>query len=84
MDVYGIQISDKSLSNFDLMKYAEDLNIPNFRGVFMRDELPKIPWLQECGIVNFNTSSEPGSHCYVMLCYVAGIWRILNHPPDPS
>jgi len=62
MDVYGIQIPDKSLSNFDLMKYAEDLNIPNFRGVFMRDELPKIPWLQECGIVNFNTSSEPGSH----------------------
>ena len=48
MDVHGIQIPDKSLSNFDLMKYAEDLNIPNFRGVFMRDELPKIPWLQEC------------------------------------
>ena len=62
MDVYGIQIPDKSLSNFDLMKYVEDLNIPNFRGVFMRDELPKIPRLQECGIVNFNTSSEPGSH----------------------
>ena len=44
------------------MKYAEDLNIPNFCGVFMRDELLKIPWQHECRIVNFNTSSEPGSH----------------------
>ena len=62
MDVYGIQIPDKSLSNFDLIKYADDLNISNFRGVFMRDELPKIPRQHECGIVNFNTSSESGSH----------------------
>ena len=62
MDVYGIQIPDKSLSNFDLIKYADDLNISNFRGVFMRDELPKIPRQYECGIVNFNTSSESGTH----------------------
>ena len=62
MDVYGIQIPDKSLSNFDLIKYADDLNISNFCGVFMRDELPKIPQQYECGIVNFNTSSESGTH----------------------
>ena len=43
MDVYGLQIPNKSLSNFDLIRYADDLNISNFRGVFMRDELPKIP-----------------------------------------
>ena len=62
MEVYGLQIPNKSLSNFDLIKYADNLNILNFRGVFMRDQLPKFPWSQECGIVNFNTSSEPGSH----------------------
>ena len=62
MNVFGLQIPNKSLSNFDLTKYADDLDISNFRGVFMRDELPKFPRLQECGIVNFNTSSEPGSH----------------------
>ena len=28
----------------------------------MRDELPRTPEKQECGIVNFNTSTEPGSH----------------------
>ena len=28
----------------------------------MRDELPKKPWKKECGIVNFNKSTEPGTH----------------------
>ena len=62
MNVYGIHIPDKSLSNFELLDYAKQLNIPNFRGVFMKDELPKKPWKNECGIVNFNSSFEPGSH----------------------
>ena len=62
MDVFGTQIPDKALSNFELLDYAKQLNIPNFRGVFMRDELPKRPWAIESGIVNFNTSLQPGSH----------------------
>jgi len=62
MDVYELHIPDKPLSNFELLDYAKQLNIPNFRGVFMRDELPKKPWANECGIVNFNTSLQPGSH----------------------
>ena len=41
---------------------CEDIDIPNFRGVFMPDNLPSKPNLNECGIVNFNKSSEPGSH----------------------
>ena len=43
------------------------LEIPNFRGVFMKDTLPGgHPYTVECGIVNFNTHSQPGSHwvCY--------------------
>ena len=67
MKVYGLHISDnKGLTNIDLYKYARELNINNFRGVFMRDTLPHIPYPKECGIVNLNTSREPGSHwvCY--------------------
>ena len=66
MDVYGIEIPDKALTNFELLDYVKQLNIPNFRGVFMRDTLPKTPHENECGIVNFNTIKEPGSHwvCY--------------------
>ena len=62
MNVYGLKIPEKSLSNFDLLDYAQKLNIPHFRGVFMKNDLPKVPHENECGIVNFNTSAEPGSH----------------------
>ena len=50
------------LTNFDIIKLVGHLNIPNFRGVFPRDGLPDHPNEKECGVVNFNTSSEPGSH----------------------
>lgn len=66
MDVFGVIIPDQPLTNIDIQGYINILKIPYFRGVFMRDELPKEPHEIECGIVNFNTSSEPGSHwvCY--------------------
>ena len=32
----------------------------------MRDTLPQYPLNVECGIVNFNTSNQPGSH---LVCY---------------
>ena len=68
MKVYGLVIPDcKGLTNFDLDKHARNLRIPNFRGVFMRDTLPCNPYHKECGIVNFNTSEQSGSHwvCYL-------------------
>ena len=62
MEVYGMQLPDKPLTNFDLLRCVEKIGIPYFRGVFMRDTLPSMPLVNECGIVNFNKSSEPGSH----------------------
>ena len=50
------------LTNFDIIHLVKHLNIPNFKGVFMRDELTEQHEEKECGIVNFNKSSEPGSH----------------------
>ena len=67
MNVYGVNIpTDRGLTNIELYRYVSELNIDNFRGVFMRDTLPEKPSHKECGIVNFNTSHEPGSHwvCY--------------------
>ena len=74
MDVFGIKIPDKVLTNIDLSEYATKLNIPHFRNVYMRDTLPNTPHKVECGIVNFNTSMEKGSHwvCY----YKNGTLRI--------
>ena len=67
MNVFHIAIPNKSLTNVDLSAYAKQLQIPCFRGVYMRDELPKTEARRrECAIVNFNTSRESGSHwvCY--------------------
>ena len=54
------------LTNFDILRYVDRVDLPHFRGVYMKDMLPKSPLERECGIVNFNTSHEPGSHwvCY--------------------
>ena len=51
-----------SLTNFDIYDIVKQLKIPNFRGVFMKDTLPKRPKSNECGIMNFNTSNQSGSH----------------------
>ena len=66
MEVFGLDIPDRSLTNYDLIKYVYMLKIPHFRGVFMRDSLPKRPFKKESGIVNLNTSREKGSH---WICY---------------
>lgn len=44
------------------MNYAKKLGINNFRGVFMRDTLPKTPNIIECGIINLGDSTTEGSH----------------------
>ena len=63
MKVYEVVIpNDKALTNIDILRYVEELKIPNFRGVFMRDELPKKIKSIECGIMNFNTHKQLGSH----------------------
>lgn len=36
--------------------------IPNFRGVYMRNSLPKKPLLRECAIVNLDDKSGIGTH----------------------
>ena len=74
MDVFGVLIPDKVLTNFDLIEYATKLDIPHFRGVFMRDTIPKSPRKEECGIVNLDKSAGRGTHwvCY----YKKGLNRI--------
>ena len=65
MDVFGVYVPYKALTNIELYDFANKLQIP-LRGVFMRDSLPNSPYENENGIVNFNKSSESGTHwvCY--------------------
>ena len=58
------EISYKPLTNFELHDLAKQLQL-DIRGVFIRDNLPRVNKI-ECGIVNFNKSTEVSSHwvCY--------------------
>ena len=50
-----------SLTNHDILRYASD--IPYFRGVYMRDSLPKSGVSErECGVVNLDKSEGSGTH----------------------
>ena len=62
MCIFNVSIPDRPLTNIELSTYAQELKIPHSRGVFMRDTLPLYPYNIESGIVNLNTSSQPGSH----------------------
>lgn len=62
-------IPNKALTNQELIHYSKCLHIPFFRGVFMKDTLPKRIWKNETGIVNLDNNSGNGTHwvCYKKL-----------------
>ena len=62
ISIKNVMLPNKPLSNFELEDAARRLKIPSFRGVFFLDTLPKKPGKKECGIVNFDKSSGPGTH----------------------
>ena len=67
MKVYGLNLdADKGLTNVHILKYMELLKVPKFRGIFMRDELPKRINPVECGIVNLSPHEQLGTH---WICY---------------
>lgn len=57
-----INLPHHPLTNIELEKYAKLLNIAKFRGVFMRNDLPKKIWKTECGIINLDDKNGFGTH----------------------
>ena len=62
ISVHGVELTNKPLSNFELLEVVDKLNIPNFRGVYLRDTLPKKTQKKECGILNLDDTSGNGTH----------------------
>ena len=60
--VENIVLPNKPLTNFELEEAAQELKISNFRGVFLRNTLPKRPKKNECGILNLDDTSGNGTH----------------------
>lgn len=55
-------IPRKTLTNFDLLRFIKILKIPNFRGIFMRNKLPKKINKTESGIINLDNFHGKGTH----------------------
>ena len=60
--VDSVVLPNKSLSSLDIIDAGKRLSLNGFRGVFLRDILPKRAKLNVCGILNFDSSSSDGSH----------------------
>ena len=62
MLVDSISTPNKPLSNLEIIDAAKKLSMYEFRGVFLRDTLPTKTKLNECGILNLDSSSGDGTH----------------------
>ena len=60
--MHNLLLPIKPLTTVELEAAARDLGIPHFRGIFMRDDLPTRPRDIECGILNLDSLSGPGTH----------------------
>ena len=67
ISVDEIVLPNKPLTNLEIISAAEKLRIPSFRGVFVRDNLPRNPNKNECGILNLDRSLGEGTH-WTMWC----------------
>lgn len=56
------ELPNHPLTNIDLVNYAKQWKIKHFRGVFMRDELPKKIRCYEKGIINLDSIDGSGTH----------------------
>jgi len=60
--VKKIILPNKPLSNFEIEDATKNIGLKNFRGVFLRDTLPKKPKRNECAIMNLDDTSGDGTH----------------------
>ena len=60
--VDSVALRNKPLSNLEIIDAAKRLSVNGFRGVFLRDTLLTKTKLNECGILNLDSSSGDGTH----------------------
>jgi hypothetical protein len=62
IDVEGVIVPNIPLSNFEIDDAVKQLHIPNFRGCYCINILPKLPHRVETGILNLDNSKGDGTH----------------------
>ena len=64
--------------NIELIDAVQHLKIPNFRGVFLRNTLPKRPNQKGYGILNLDSSSGRGTHWVAIITSTATEYSLLT------
>ena len=60
--VDSVVLPNKPFSNLEIIDAAKKLSLDGFSEVFLRDTLPTKTKLNECGILNLDSSSGDGTH----------------------
>ena len=60
--VDSVVLPNKPLSNIEIIDAANKLSLYGFRSVFLRDTIHTKTKLNECGILNLDSSSGDGTH----------------------
>ena len=68
--VDSVVLPNKPLSNLEIIDAAKKLSQYGFRGAILRDTLPTKTKLNECGILNLDSSSGDGTHWF--MCFKKG------------
>jgi len=56
-------LPQRALTDGDIIKFANQLKIKYFRGVFMRNDMPRDgSWSRESGVVNLDDKKNSGTH----------------------
>jgi hypothetical protein len=80
-------LNSGAMTNHDLVRAAIVLQIPYFRGVFLRNKMPGEPLPRECGVMNLDNKN--GTHWTLFLCNKAHDIAVYidpygNLPPPPE
>ena len=62
ISVEGLVMPNKPLTNLEIIDAVRKLEIPRFRGVFLRYNLPVEPKRMECGVLDLDDTSGNGTH----------------------
>jgi len=65
ISVERLVMPNKPLTNLEILDAVRKLEIPRFRGVFLRDNLPLEPKRMKCGILYLDDTSGNGTHWVV-------------------
>ena len=68
--VDSVVLPNKPLSNLEIIYATKKLSLDGFRGVFLRHTLPTETKLNECGILNLDSSSGDCTHWVMWLVMV--------------